>query len=92
MPRRLALLALLALLVPLAVGADACDDCLGGAQAGCCPPSCCPCCLQLSPSLTVSLPADPISVDLGRATEPAANRPQSSDPRDVFHVPKTLPA
>jgi hypothetical protein len=88
--RPIALLVLLALLLPLVAVAESCDDCLETAQTGCCPPSCCPCCLQISPSLTGFLPSDPISVDLGRATEPAANRPQSSDPRDVFHVPKSL--
>lgn len=90
--RLAALLAALALFLPLGVEAAACTDCLGKAPGGCCPPSCCTCCAQLSTVSPVRVSAAPVPADLGRTAEPAANRPQSSDPRDVFHVPKDLRA
>jgi hypothetical protein len=86
--RLAALLAFLAMLVPMAALADSCVDCLWGANStDCCPPACCPCCCQLSPALTAFLATAPghREADLG---EGAQERPVSPDPRDVLHVPK----
>lgn len=88
--RLAALLAALALFLPLGAEAVSCTDCLGETTGGCCPPSCCSCCAQLAPASPILVSAAPVPADLCRAAEPAANRPQSSDPRDVFHVPKLL--
>ena len=82
-----ALLAVLAMLLPMAALADSCADCLWGASPDCCPPSCCPCCVQVSSALTVSHGADP-GLPGGRLTEAAQDRRASPDPRDVLHVPK----
>lgn len=90
MLRLFALLALLALLLPAAVMAEGCDDCLGSASPDCCPASCCACCLQGPSSLSVSAPADLSSPgDAGPAGDLAENRLLLSPPRDVFHVPKS---
>jgi hypothetical protein len=86
--RRLAALWIaLAFLLPLAA-VDWCDDCLWGA-ADCCPPSCCPCCVQCPSALTAAIESGPSPVDVGSACEPVAGPSRSSDPRDVFHVPKS---
>ena len=87
MLRFAALLAVLAMLLPLAALADSCVDCLGAASSDCCPPACCPCCVQLSPALAASLGAAPAPADADLA-EGAQERPVSPDPRDVLHVPK----
>jgi hypothetical protein len=82
-----ALLAILALLLPMAALADSCVDCLRAASSDCCPPACCPCCVQLSPALTASHGADP-GLPVGSLTDVAQDRRASPDPRDVLHVPK----
>jgi hypothetical protein len=94
MPRRsplrlFALLALLAFLLPIAAAAEACEDCLWATSPGCCPPSCCACCL-LAPSFSSTVvPADlHPPAEAGPAGDPAENRLISSPPHDVFHVPK----
>lgn len=87
-PRRFAaLLAVLAMLLPVAALADSCVDCLWAASPGCCPPACCPCCVQLSPALTVSHGADP-GLPWENLPEAMQDRRASPDPRDVLHVPK----
>ncbi|HKV13140.1 MAG TPA: hypothetical protein VJ725_33680 [Thermoanaerobaculia bacterium] len=84
------LLAVLALLLPLAGFAERCNECLGSEQPGCCPPACslCVCC---SPGRTVLAGAIRVDRDPGLATafaEAASGYALSGDPRDVFHVPK----
>lgn len=84
-----ALLALLAVLLPMAALADSCADCLGAESSDCCPPSCCPCCVQLSPVLAAFLgAAAPAHAEADLAERPQ-ERHASPDPRDVLHVPKT---
>lgn len=82
-----ALLAVLAMLLPMAALADSCADCLRAASSDCCPPACCACCVQLSTALTVSHGADPGLLGESLA-EAAQDRRASPDPRDVLHVPK----
>lgn len=85
--RCFALLALLAMLLPMAALADSCVDCLGAASLGCCPPACCPCCVQLSPAVTafLGMAPSPAGADLA---ESAQDPHVSPDPRDVLHVPR----
>jgi hypothetical protein len=83
-----ALLAFLAMLMPMAALADSCVDCLGTDSGDCCPPSCCPCCVQLSPALPAFLGTAPAHAEAVLA-ERAQERHASPDPRDVLHVPKT---
>jgi hypothetical protein len=87
MLRFAALLAVLAMLLPMAALADSCVDCLWAASSACCPPSCCPCCVQLSPAVRVSLGTAPAPADADLA-EWAQERHAPPDPRDVLHVPK----
>ena len=87
----LAWMIVLAFLLPLAGFADSCDEC-GGGQPGCCPPGCslCLCCGQ---GRTVLAGAVRMDRDPGLATafrDAAGGDVLSSDPRDVFHVPKTF--
>ncbi|HEX6904213.1 MAG TPA: hypothetical protein VF789_31175 [Thermoanaerobaculia bacterium] len=82
------LLGILAMLLPVAALADSCTDCLGADSVDCCPPSCCPCCLQLSPAPAAVLGAAPAHAEADLA-ERAPERHASPDPRDVLHVPKT---
>jgi len=83
------LLIAVALLLPLAAGADTCATCLADDSSGCCPPACalCLCCgavTELS-----SLPRVDRGLTLALAAgEPAGERRSSFDPRDIFHVPK----
>ncbi|HEV8578128.1 MAG TPA: hypothetical protein VGX68_03515 [Thermoanaerobaculia bacterium] len=87
--RLMALLALLAFLAPIAALAEACDDCLWSASPGCCPPSCCACCLQSASAVSMTAPAaEPPLPDAGPADDREADRRLAADPRDVFHVPK----
>ncbi len=88
MLRFAALLGILAMLLPVAALADSCVDCLGADAADCCPPSCCPCCVQLSPAVTAFLAAAPAHAEAVLA-EAAQDRHAAPDPRDVLHVPKT---
>lgn len=83
-----ALLGILAMLLPVAALADSCADCLGAESSDCCPPSCCPCCVQLSPALAAFLGAAPAQAEADLA-ERAPERHAPPDPRDVLHVPKT---
>jgi hypothetical protein len=82
-----ALLAVLAMLLPMAALADSCVDCLDAASSGCCPPACCPCCVQLSPALAASFGTAPVPAEADLAEE-AQDRHASPDPGDVLHVPK----
>ena len=86
-----ALLAGLALLLPVAALADSCETCLWEAAAGsgdCCPSSCCPCCLH-GPSFPIARGSSLLGllpVDL--ASVPEHGRYPTSPARDIFHVPK----
>jgi hypothetical protein len=81
------LLAVLAMLLPVAALADSCVDCLDTASSDCCPPACCPCCVQLSPALAASLGMAPVPAEADLA-EGGQDRHAPPDPRDVLHVPK----
>lgn len=83
------LLALLALVLPLAALADSCVDCLWAASPDCCPPSCCSCCVHGGATLSglAWLGAD--AGEAGLTGDPAEDRALPADPRDVFHVPKS---
>lgn len=85
--RFVALLAFVAMLMPMVALTDACVDCLWANSTDCCPPSCCPCCVQLSPALNTFLGTAPAHAEADLA-EGAQNRPVSPDPGDVLHVPK----
>ncbi len=87
----LALLAALALLLPLAALADSCTDCLGGESPDCCPPSCCHCCFHSPSALMVSVHEDFGPARTGLALDPKEEGCLSVSPRDVFHVPKASP-
>lgn len=83
-----ALLAFLAMLLPVVAAANSCTDCLWGADSPeCCPHSCCSCCVQLSPAPTLFLGTVPAhaGADL---VEGAQDPHVAPDPRDVLHVPK----
>jgi hypothetical protein len=85
----LALLAVLALALPLAVIADSCADCLWADSPDCCPPFCCSCCvpgaaLSGLARVAASLP------EAGPAEEPVERHALPADPGDVFHVPKSF--
>ena len=82
-----ALLAVLAVLLPMAALADSCADCLWASSSDCCPPSCCPCCVHLAPAPAASLGAAPAHAEADLA-EGSRDRHTSPDPRDVLHVPK----
>lgn len=84
-----ALLAALAFLLPLAAVADSCADCLWAASPECCPPSCCPCCIQGPSTLTAAVWKAPRPAMVAGAPSPQEDRVSSSHPRDVFHVPKS---
>jgi hypothetical protein len=94
MPRvRFALVLIaLALLLPLAAGAEACGTCLAGDadDSECCPPACalCLCCGTAATELSIPPRVDRGLTPVLLAGEPADGRRASSDPRDVFHVPK----
>lgn len=82
------LLIVLALFAPVVAATDGCVDC--GPAQGCCSSLGCPCCLPGSSVLTPR-----VRVDLGLARtrlagQPPADRRLAADPRDVFHVPKSL--
>jgi hypothetical protein len=81
------LLAVLALLAPMAVVADPCPDCRGPFQ-GCCPSQGCPCCLPGSSILTAEVRVDLGLASTGLAGEPPADRCLTADSPDIFHVPK----
>lgn len=84
-----ALLAALALLLPLAALADPCTDCLGAEATDCCPPACCSCCIHgPSSALTASALRAPLPAVVDAAPSPPAGGDRSSHARDVFHVPK----
>ena len=90
--RFLALLAVLAFLVPLAAGAGCCADCLFSVSPDCCPPACCACCGH-GPSVAASSAwASLRPVAVARMQVPPAVSLLSSHTRDVFHVPKPSPA
>ena len=84
------LLAVLALLLPLAGFAERCNECLGSEQPGCCPPSCsvCVCCGPSSAAVSLSSRADRSPVPGLWIADPVDATALSGDPRDVFHVPK----
>lgn len=83
-----ALLAALALLLPLGAAVEAsCADCLWEAAQDCCPPSCCPCCVH-APALTGVERGQALLSEAGLAGRPAEASTLSPDPRAVFHVPK----
>jgi hypothetical protein len=84
------LLIALALLLPLAAGAESCDTCLSGDSADCCPPTCalCVCCGQSVPELSGSPTVDRYAETTAFVAGPAEVGCRSADPRDVFHVPK----
>lgn len=82
------LLAVLALLLPAAGMADSCADCLSCAD--CCPPSCCPCCVH-APALAGMAGAQESLAEAGLTGHTVEVRALSSEPRAVFHVPKTSP-
>ncbi len=79
-----ALLAATAFLLPLAVVACSCADCL---WAGCCP-DCCPCCVQCPSVLTASVQGSPHPVPADAAPRLLEDRSPTSPPGDIFHVPK----
>lgn len=89
--RLTALLAVLALLLPLAALADSCTDCLWASSPECCPPSCCTCCAHGLSVLTVSVGGDFGPSRTGLAMDPAEGGCLSMSSRDVFHVPKASP-
>lgn len=82
----------LALLLPLAGLSAECDDCYGAGTPGCCPPACSLClCCGPGPMTLAGAPGmhrDPKLASLLRGSPEGG--PLSADPRDVFHVPKTL--
>lgn len=80
------LLAVLALLLPLAAEAS-CADCLLEASQDCCPPSCCPCCVH-APAVAGAARALALLAEAGLAGHPAEACTLTSNPRSVFHVPK----
>lgn len=85
-----ALTALLAVLLPFVAAADACADCLWEASPGCCPPSCCACCLPSPAAPGVSAAAElPPLFETGPAGPPEAAPRLLASSRDVFHVPKS---
>ena len=84
-----ALLAVLALLLPLAALADSCTDCLWSASPDGCAPTCCPCCVHGASALTMSAWGDSGPARIGLALDSKEEGCLSMSPRDVFHVPKT---
>jgi hypothetical protein len=79
-----------ALFLPLAGLAETCEDCVGEASPGCCPPACSLCFCCGPGAATVSRLA---GVDRSPRTAAwTAARTDTgvlpSHPRDVFHVPK----
>lgn len=86
--RLAALLAALALLLPLGAAAEAsCADCLWEAAQDCCPPSCCPCCVH-APAVAGMERRPVLLAQAGLTGLPAEACTLSPDPRAVFHVPK----
>ncbi len=83
----LALLAVLALTLPLAAIADSCADCLGANSPDCCPPFCCSCCAP-GAALSGLAPAHAELGEAGLAAEPVEGQALLAEPGDVFHVPK----
>jgi hypothetical protein len=81
------LLIALALLAPLAAGADPCPDC-GGSLQGCCASQGCSCCLPGSCVRTTLGGMDLGLRFTGLVVELPADRGLTADPRDVFHVPR----
>jgi hypothetical protein len=93
MARRAALpllLTVVALLAPMTIVGDSCADCLWVNSPGCCLSSCCPCCVHGFSTLTVSVRVSPGAAWRELAGNPAADLCPAADPRDVFHVPKSL--
>jgi len=86
------LLAVLALLLPLAAVAGACTDCLWGGSPECCPPSCCSCCVHSPSVLTAAIAVAPLPSTLEGAPHRQEDRSPAFHPRDIFHVPKSSPA
>lgn len=85
--RLAALMATLALLLPLGAVEASCADCLWETSQDCCPPSCCSCCVHASAAAVVERkPA--LLAEAGLAGGPAEASTLASDPRAVFHVPK----
>jgi len=84
------LLIALALLLPLAAGAESCDTCLAGDLPDCCPPTCalCVCCAQSAPELSGPPTVDCYAETAAFVAGPVEQDCLSADPRDVFHVPK----
>jgi hypothetical protein len=82
------LLAALTLLPSLAAAAGSCGDCFWEAEPDGCAPSCCPCCVP-GPTLVDVPEMDEGIAGVGEVVEPSEGRALVSDPRDVFHVPKT---
>jgi hypothetical protein len=80
----------LALLLPLAAGAESCDTCLSGDLPDCCPPTCslCFCCGQSAPELSGPPTVDRYAETAAFVAGPVEQDCLSADPRDVFHVPK----
>jgi len=85
--RLAALLAALALLLPLAAFEASCADCLWETSQDCCPPSCCPCCVH-GPVLAGAALAGALLGEAGPACHPEEACTLASNPRAVFHVPK----
>ena len=85
--RLAALLAALALLLPLGAVAASCADCLWEASQDCCPPSCCPCCVH-APALAGVERGQALLSEAGATGLPPEASTLASDPRAVFHVPK----
>ena len=81
------LLAVLALLAPMAVMADPCPDC-GGPFQSCCPSQGCPCCLPGSSILTARVEVDLGAASTGLVSEPPVDRCLTAESPDIFHVPK----
>jgi hypothetical protein len=82
------LLVALALLAPLvAVAVDPCPDC--GPSQGCCSSQGCPCCLALTSVLTVTVRLNASSAWTTLVGHSAEERYLSSDPREIFQVPKS---
>jgi hypothetical protein len=83
-----ALLAVLALLLPLAALRDSCADCLWGDSPDCCPPACCPCCVHGPSVLTAAIGGALGSAAVDSVPSPQEDPDPSFHPRDIFHVPK----
>lgn len=83
-----ALLAALLFLLPVAVLADSCEDCLWASSPECCPPSCCSCCVPGPSGVAASVWPAPHPTMVAVAPVAQDDPHPTVPPRDIFHVPK----